>query len=262
MMSKQIILFLFILVILSSTTVAIYQEPKIFDAPPSRNIIIKTLTTSDGVTRQFSTGELIINVPRKAWSADGTDETPNENRKAEPYERRQTFQSNLEFGTQAHSASYTSQASMNRNSIFKRTTPAIFIDRNRENKQINQNYQRTPTGKAILPEQNVLYAEQQEQSSLKPDLWIRTGATVTGIPEITQSPKGSNPYFFGGASQMRTAGQAYYQGDKPLYTTKGNPYALGGDSQQITAGQAGDIEEILKSRQERAKRLLAQMNTG
>lgn len=270
---------------MSSTAAAIYQEPKIFEAPPSRNIIIKTVMTTDGITRQFTTGELIINVPRKAWSAEGTDETPDVNRYAEPYGRRQTFQSNLEFGTQSHTASYTSQASMNRESIFKRTTPSIFSGR-------TDQLGRTPTGRAILPGQELkkpafegdypplmpgeqrpynpeqsgltrdfLYAEQQEQISERPNLWIRTGATVTGFPEIEQSPKGYNPYFFGGAGQMQTAGQAYYQGDKPLYTTKGNPYALGGAGTQITAGQAEEIEAILKERQERAREILAQMNT-
>lgn len=344
-MKKTIIFFLGIL-LLTATAAAIYQEPLMFDAPPSKKILIKTVTTTDGVTRQFATGEAvsslqrmsaarqtrstmtttasrlqtrtisrpqnrssmttlavvgdmttgetIINVPRKPWSSAGTDETPDNTRYAIPYQRRQKFQASMEYGTQAHTASITSQADITKWSMFRRAgAPAEFktkIDRSGEKRKITPSYARTPTGQTVLPGQTTeakpafegqypplmpgekrpyepetsgltrdyLYAEEQVQISERPGKWIQTGATITNYPKPEQSPKGPSPYLIGGAGQMGTAGQAYSKGETPL-TERENPYALGGAGQTGVAGQAGDIEAVIKARQEQAMQLLTKM---
>ncbi len=321
----KIILFFIILVLFSSSAAAIYQEPKTFELPPSRNIKIDTIMGFDGVMRDITTGKLIVNVPRKAWSAEGTDETPEDSRHAVPYQRRQRFQSDLEFGTQAHSASQTSQADMTRFSLFRRKTPSVLgltgelviiniqeksdkgkqsfagkahplakdlkmkIDRSGEKRTFGPNYKKTPTGKAIMPGEEIepkmafegkfpplmpgekrpyepeksgltkdyLHAEEQVQAGQR---YSGAIGAVVGMPE--QSPKGSNPYFLGGAGKMTTAGQAYVTGQQEPFMKVGNPYFFGGAGKMTTAGQAEEIDAVLKARQERARNLLTQRRYG
>jgi hypothetical protein len=332
---KRTILFLVILILVSSTVSAIYQEPPKLKPLPSRNIIIKQVMMNDGIMREF-TGGLIVNVPRKAWSREGTEETTPDSRYATSYERRTKFQSTLEFGTHAHDASTTSQADITRksiyeknklhkDSIFRRIAPPIITT-----KAVYKGPESDPAKEPLLDPypplmpgdtrpyvdesgftRDYLYAE--EQTTKAQHRRIGTGAVVyrgpestpqdspvyeskypplmpgdtrpyvdesgftrdyfavqeaqkterpykrgTGLMIIEQSPKGANPYFFGGAGQMQTAGQAYARGQTPI-TEKSNPYLFGGAGVEATAGQAAEIDEILKQRQERARMLLARM---
>ncbi|MBD3361373.1 hypothetical protein GF358_01125 [Candidatus Woesearchaeota archaeon] len=139
---KKTILFLVILVLLSSTAAAIYQEPAKIENVPSRNILIKTVQTTDGITRQFTTGGAIIRTEREAWSPAGTDETPEDSRYAIPYSRRQSFAAGMEYGTQAHAAAITSQKDMNRWEIFRRTTPSVLARQPQARKETSHYFEK------------------------------------------------------------------------------------------------------------------------
>ncbi|MBW2978703.1 hypothetical protein KY304_01160 [Candidatus Woesearchaeota archaeon] len=318
---KKTILFFVIIILFSCSAAAIYQAPLTVDQLPSRNIKINTVMDAKGVMRSLTTGETIVNVPRKAWSSEGTDETAEDSRKAIPYQRRQSFQSDLEFGTQAHSSSQTSQSDMNRFSIFRRKTPSVLgptgnlviinineqskqkkgyskehplakklkmkIDRSGEKKEFKSNYEKTPTGQAILPGEELnaeplfegkfpplmpgetrpynpetsgltrdyLHAEEQVAIAQRHSQAI---GAVTGMPE--QSPKGANPYALGGAGKTLTAGKAIETGYQEPFALKENPYTLGGAGKMTTSGQAGEIDSIISARQKRAQEILAQIN--
>jgi len=146
---KKTIIFLVIIALLSSTALAIYQEPFTAEAPPSRNIIVKKVMFNDGIIRDFGTGQAVTNVPRQSWTATGTSERQMESRRGINYPRRTSFQANLEFGTQAHAASISSQAKMNQWSILRQKNAGIpTIDRSGEQKIVSRRMQ---TGAAILP---------------------------------------------------------------------------------------------------------------
>jgi len=342
---KRTIMILVILILLSSTVSAIYQEPMPTQAAPSRNIIIKKIMFSDGTIRDFATGQAVVNTPRESWTSTGTSERQLESRQGIPYTRRTTFQANLEFGTQAHASSISSQAQMNKWEILREKPQAsMTIDRSGEQRAVSRRMQ---TGAAILPGQepvagmvyegqyppliplqdrpvtpetsgytdDMLEAQRQVEQAQITHPRMQTGAAIlpgqegvagmayegqypplmpgetrpyniaesgltrdqynlnermelkelprprmqTGaIAGYAQSPEGENPFALGGAGKMQTAGMAYTKGETAL-TERENPYALGGTGRQITAGQAQEIKDILQERQEKAKRILAQM---